>query len=238
MANDLLIVIGASGGVINNPNNKIVIGNATYSTPPFSQNDIQELKKQDPVAETLQVTTLNITTVTAGDIIVVGISGNSLLNGNGNVFTFTYTAVTGDDETDVWNAMRTMIDQTPDIPVTTSGTDSLVLTAVSGLPVFGYSVSSTITATATTAGVVGIGQGDLINLFSTWTTIPYANYTGNEIVDATNYTVYQVIINMRTVAGAGIAPNHLPLYLVLLVDSTNTGDEALIDEALGVTSDS
>jgi hypothetical protein len=237
---NFLLVIGASGQVIQTRNNENSIGNGTLTLPSFSSNDLAApAKKSVNVAATAQVTTLTITAANSTDY-QVAISAPDGTSGTLRSWIFNYTSLaSGDTATTIGNYFRTQINNAGGLNVAATGTDTLILTAVAPLYIFDSSQTANISSAATTAGVVPVGQGTSVNDYSWIANMNYANVTGNVITDGTSYLVYQLIVNKRTTAGAGAgAPNALPLNIVILCDSSNTTAESALDTMLSTSYES
>jgi hypothetical protein len=235
-----LLVIGSSGQVIQTRNNEISIGNGTLTLPSFAANDLAApAKKSVNVNATAQVTTLTITAANSTDY-QVSITLPDATSGTYRNWIFNYTsAASGDDATSIGNYFRTQINNAGGLNVAATGTTTLILTAVAPFYIFDVKCTANIAEAATTPGVVPVGIGTWINDYSWFANMNYANVTGNTIADGTTYLVYQLVINQRSTAGAGVGGvNQLPLNAVILVDSSNTTAESALDTALGTSYES
>lgn len=230
-----LLVIGASGQTVSTQNGLNYISNGTFQIRPFSTYDVANLTKWVPVAETLQVTTVTPPDPSTTETYTLSISGRSQTTGNYRTWVFYYYAVAADTATTVCNGFRAQIASQVEIPVTTSGTATLILTGVSGITIFSCTGSSNFTSVTTgTAGVKAVGEGTLINDQSYIALMSYANETGNVIVDGSEYLVYTFDINRRNTAGGGLGGvSVLPENVVILVLSSNTTAESALDTMLG-----
>lgn len=235
------LIIGASGGSAVNQNGSIQVSNGTikFDLPAFALNDLlTPVRKRAPVAETKQITTCTPPDPSADTTFILSISGRSRTTGNYKEWTFRYNATSSDDATSVCDAFRAQINALTDVPVTASGTATLILTGVTGFWIFTVAGDEWTTITTGTPGVIPKGQGDIYNDYSWLVNVPYVNESGNEIVDATNYIEYTFTVNIRSNSGAGESVQAGPVSVTLLVDETNTGFESAFDTLMGVTYES
>lgn len=144
-------------------------------------------------------------------------SGGTSVNEIQNVFT--HTAPTGATQNTIVAAFTAAINNHPfwSTRVTASGTTSLVLTAKTGFPIFGYSVYGPLAATLSTAGTAGVGIGNYLLLDPT---MPTDTYYGAVTAGQT----YHVFTFMYKVPSEAVMGQEISEKYVLYVNSnTNNG---------------
>jgi hypothetical protein len=182
----------------------MTLGQGANATSPIKVLNITSTPLQDYVAETLQVTTLTPATVATGNVYQLTI-GQMIRGGVVNTVNVEYTAAAGDDATAVCTALKsivTTLTAAGQIQVTPTGSATLILTAVTGYPVFVASTISNLTAVTGTPGVAAVGKGaDLVAQgFQSISEVPVAgtNYDlviinyGSEVNDANTISRLQV----------------------------------------------
>lgn len=138
----------------------ITLGQGANSSSPIKVLNITSAPQQLYTAETLQVTTLTPAAYVAGNVYQFTIG--QMINGVVNTVNVEYTAVSGETLTLICDALRsivTTLTAAGQIQVTPSGGATLILTAVTGNPVFVVSTISNLTAVTGTPGVAAIGKG-------------------------------------------------------------------------------
>jgi hypothetical protein len=181
----------------------MTLGQGANATSPIKVLNITSTPLQDYVAETLQVTTLTPAAYVAGNVYQFTIG--QMINGVVNTVNVEYTAVSGETVTQICDALRsivTTLTAAGQIQVTPSGGATLILTAVTGYPVFVASTISNLTAVTGTPGVAAVGKGaDLVAQgFQSISEVPVAgtNYDlviinyGSEVNDANTISRLQV----------------------------------------------
>ena len=196
----------------------VTLGQGANAASPIKVLNITSAPQQLYTAETLQVTTLTPVAYVAGNVYQFTIG--QMINGVVNTVNVEYTAVSGETLTLICDALRsivTTLTAAGQIQVTPSGGATLILTAVTGNPVFVVSTISNLTAVTGTPGVAAIGKG--ANLvaqgFSSISEVPVAgtNYDlvvinyGAEVNDANTISrqqINQLFVYYNT-AGATVA---------------------------------
>lgn len=115
------------------------------------------------VAETLQVTTVTIGTVTDGATYTLAIQGINRQTKATYFQSYSVVAGTGASTTTICDAFRAAIGTDPYVNVTVSGTTTLILTGVSGFPAFSVIENDAkLSASTGTPAVIGSGLGSTI----------------------------------------------------------------------------
>jgi hypothetical protein len=216
----------------------MTLGQGANSSSPIKVLNITSAPQQGYTAETLQVTTVTPAAFVAGNVYQLTI-GQMIRGGVVNTVNVEYTAAAGDTVTTICDALRSIIatlTAAGQIQVTGSGTATLVLTAVTGYPVFVASTISNLTAVTGTPGVAAIGKGaDLLAQgFESISAVPVAgtnydlviiNYS-NEVNDLNTIArtqVAQLFVYYNESAGAPLtaflAALNTALFPALLADS-------------------
>lgn len=181
----------------------MTLGQGANSSSPIKVLNILSAPQQSYTAETLQVTTLTPAAFVAGNVYQFTIG--QTINGVVNTVNVEYTAATGDTVTTICDALRSIVGvltAAGQIQITATGTATLVLTAVTGNPVFVVSTISNLTAVTGTPGVAAVGTGAqlLAQGFQSISTVPVAgtnydlviiNYT-NEVNDLNTISRKQI----------------------------------------------
>jgi hypothetical protein len=139
----------------------MTLGQGANAASPIKVLNITSAPQQGYTAETLQVTTVTPAAFVAGNVYQLTI-GQMIRGGVVNTVNVEYTAAAGDTVTTICDALRSIIatlTAAGQIQVTGSGTTTLILTAVTGYPVFVASTISNLTAVTGTPGVAAIGTG-------------------------------------------------------------------------------
>ena len=215
----------------------MTLGQGANSSSPIKVLNITSAPQQGYTAETLQVTTLTPAAFVIGNVYQFTIG--QTINGVVNTVNVEYTAAAGDTVTTICNALRsivTTLTAVGQIQVTPSGGATLILTAVTGNPVFVVSTISNLTAVTGTPGVAAIGTGAqlLAQGFQAISAVPVAgtnydlviiNYS-NEVNDLNTIArtqVAQLFVYYNESAGAPLtaflAALNTALFPALLPDS-------------------
>ena len=207
----------------------MTLGQGANATSPIKVLNITSAPLQGYVAETLQVTTLTPAAFVAGNVYQFTIG--QMINGVVNTVNVEYTAAAGDTVTTICDALRSIVGvltAAGQIQITATGTTTLILTAVTGNPVFVVSTISNLTAVTGTPGVAAIGTGAqlLAQGFQAISAVPVAgtnydlviiNYS-NEVNDLNTIArtqVAQLFVYYNEAAGAGLTAFLLALNTAL-----------------------
>jgi hypothetical protein len=221
----------------------LTLGQGANTASPIKVLNITSAPTQGYTAETLQVTTLTPAAFVAGNVYQLTI-GQMIRGGVVNTVNVEYTAAAGDTVTTICNALRSIIatlTAAGQIQITGSGTATLILTAVTGYPVFVASTISNLTAVTGTPGVAAVGKGaDLVAQgFQTISAVPVAgtnydlviiNYS-NEVNDLNTIArtqVAQLFVYFNEAAGTDLTAFLAALNLALFPDTAASSYSQLV----------
>jgi hypothetical protein len=208
----------------------MTLGQGANSSSPIKVLNITSAPLQGYTAETLQVTTLTPAAFVVDNVYQFTI-GQMIRGGVVNTVNVEYTAAAGDTVTTICDALRSIVGvltAAGQIQITATGTTTLILTAVTGNPVFVVSTISNLTAVTGTPGVAAIGTGAqlLAQGFEAISAVPVAgtnydlviiNYS-NEVNDLNTIArtqVAQLFVYYNEAAGAGLTAFLLALNTAL-----------------------
>lgn len=192
--------------------------------PAFSLKQIVNVQKYTYTAGVAQVTTGTPTAADSTTYQIV-IETSSIFDSTPKLFTFILEdSGTGATATTICDAFRAQINANTDIPITASGTTTLVLTADS--PYFTFTVVNSgpgvIAFVTGTPGVVGIGAGALLGLDE------IGQIAGFTTSSTGTYTYYMITVRDNDNKNTGQLNDLNQQLYVLYVKSDATNFETLI----------
>jgi len=208
------------------------------ATPVFCR-DIKGITRQAYVAEVLQVSTIEVTSVANNTTYQWFIPG-TVLNATGNPLPLVVTVVTDSSATtaEVATAINDFINANASLNISSTVSSSTVtITAKTGYPIFGTPTqvgASTSTILTGTAGVWGYGLGS--QLAKQFDSNSYPEMS--TIVSTNQYTQWQIRYNDSTAKGAAVNRDDNDKTLVILVNQGATAANVadLQDTTYGVLS--
>jgi hypothetical protein len=183
----------------------MTLGQDANAANPIKVLNILSAPFQGYAAEVLQTQTVTPAAFAAGNVYQLTIG--QMINGVVNTVNVEYTAVASDlNVTTVCNKLRSIIatlTAVGQIQITGSGTSTLILTAITGYPVFVASMVSNLTINAGTAGAAARGKGaDLVAQgFESISEVPVAGTNYDLVI--INYT--SEVNDLNTIARTQVA---------------------------------